>query len=206
MEYTVAHGFPTDHQTSAGTSLNLLVEGRDHPINPDRGTYLMTSFRTFYENFLGGESTWQELYVDARQYAKLTSDGRKKLAFWVFGDFVTGGHAPYLDLPATGMDTYGRTGRGYGEGRFRGERLLYGEVEYRASLMRSGLVGMVVFFNLTTLTNFETGERLFHSVAPGGGAGLRLLINKRSKTNLCFDVGFGTEGSRGVYLAVQEAF
>ena len=39
----------------------------------------------------------------------------------------------------------------------------------------------------------------------GGGAGLRLLINKRSKTNLCFDVGFGKQGSRGVYLAIQEA-
>jgi hypothetical protein len=79
---------------------------------------------------------------------------------------VTGGYAPYLDLPATGMDTCGRTGRGYGEGRFRGERLLYGEVEDRASLMRSGLVGMVAFFNLAKVTNFETGERLFDSVAP----------------------------------------
>ena len=47
---------------------------------------------------------------------------------------------------------------------------------------------MVAFLNLTTLTNLETGERLF-AVAPGAGAGLRLCINKRSKTNLCFDVG-----------------
>ena len=84
--------------------------------------------------------------------------------------------------------------------------MLYGEVEYRASLMRNGLLGMVVFLNVTTVTNLETGERLFHSMAAGGGAGLRLLINKRSRTNLCFDVGFGKEGSRGVYLAVQEAF
>jgi outer membrane protein assembly factor BamA len=206
MQYTQLHGFPVDKQTSAGTSVNLLIEGRDNPINPDRGTYLQASYRTFYADFLGGDSTWQQLYVDARRYAKLSDDGRKKLAFWAFGDFVTGGYAPYLDLPATGMDTYGRSGRGYGEGRFRGERLLYGEVEYRASLMRSGLVGMVAFFNLTTVTNLETGERLFHSWAPGGGAGLRLSINKRSKTNLCFDVGFGKEGSRGVYLAVQEAF
>jgi hypothetical protein len=84
--------------------------------------------------------------------------------------------------------------------------MLYGEIEYRALLMRNGLVGMVVFLNLTTITNLETGERLFHTVAPGAGAGLRLSINKRSKTNLCFDVGFGKGGSRGVYLAVQEAF
>jgi hypothetical protein len=42
--------------------------------------------------------------------------------------------------------------------------------------------------------------------ATGGDAGFRLLINKRSKSNLCFDVGFGKQGSRGVYLAIQEAF
>jgi len=37
-------------------------------------------------------------------------------------------------------------------------------------------------------------------------AGLRLSINKRSKTNLCFDVGFGKSGSKGIYLSIQEAF
>lgn len=39
-----------------------------------------------------------------------------------------------------------------------------------------------------------------------GGAGLRLLINKRSRTNLAFDIGFGEKGNKGVCLAVQEAF
>ena len=52
----------------------------------------------------------------------------------------------------------------------------------------------------------DTDERLFDSFATAGGAGVRLLINKRSKTNLCFDVGFGKQGSKGVYLAIQEAF
>jgi hypothetical protein len=33
-----------------------------------------------------------------------------------------------------------------------------------------------------------------------------VLLNKRSKTNLCFDVGVGRQGSRGIYLAVEEAF
>jgi hypothetical protein len=206
VKYTEEHGFPLSHQTSAGPSVNLLVDSRDSPINADRGWYANTSYRTFFKGFLNGDATWQELVVDVRTYAALAPKARKKLAFWVFGDFVTGGHAPYLDLPATAMDTYGRTGRGYGEGRFRGERMLYGEVEYRASLMRNGLLGMVAFLNVTTITNLETGERLFHTFAPGGGAGLRLLINKRSKTNLCFDVGFGKDGSRGVYLGVQEAF
>jgi len=38
-----------------------------------------------------------------------------------------------------------------------------------------------------------------------GGAGLRVLFNKRSKTNICMDFAWG-RGSRGLYFALQEAF
>ena len=68
------------------------------------------------------------------------------------------------------------------------------------------VLGMVAFVNATTISNLDQDERLFDSVAVGAGAGLRLSINKRSKTNLCFDVGFGKNGSKGVYLSIQEAF
>ena len=159
-----------------------------------------------FDGFLGGDSSWQKLNLDVRTYVNLSHDRRQKLAFWGFTDLVTGGVAPYFDLPATGLDTYGRSARGYAEGQFRGERLAYGEVEYRAALMKNGLLGMVAFLNTTTVTNLDGGEHLFDSFATGGGGGLRLLINKRSKTNLCFDVGFGKQGSKGIYLAIQEAF
>jgi len=36
--------------------------------------------------------------------------------------------------------------------------------------------------------------------------GFRLMLNKRSQTNLCLDIGFGKQGSNAVYFAVQEAF
>ena len=119
---------------------------------------------------------------------------------------MTDGVAPYLDLPSIGADTYGRTGRGYEEGRFRGERLLYGEVEYRATLTKNGLLGMVAFANTTTVSSLLEGQRIFDSFAPAGGVGLRVLFNKRAKTNLCVDYAFGEGGSRGLYLALQEAF
>jgi hypothetical protein len=125
---------------------------------------------------------------------------------WVYGDMVGSGTPPYFDLPAIGMDTYGRSGRGYNEGRFRGERLMYGELEYRAALTRNGLLGMVAFVNTVTLSNTQTDEKLFDSFAPAGGIGLRLLFNKRSRTNLCIDYGWGRQGSKGLYLALQEAF
>ena len=119
---------------------------------------------------------------------------------------MTSGTAPYFDVPATVMDTYGRSARGYQDGRYRGERLVYGEAEYRAPLMRNGLLGLVVFTTMTTVSNRETGEALFDSVAPSAGGGLRLLLNKRSRTNVCLDFAWGKDGASGVYLALQEAF
>ena len=206
VKYSQAHGLPLDSQTAAGTSLDLLWDNRDSFINADRGWLAKASYRTLFDGFLGGDSSWQKLTLDVRTYVNVSRDRRHKLAFWAFADLVVGGVAPFLDLPSTAGDTYGRSARGYAEGQFRGERLAYGEVEYRGTLMRNGLLGMVAFLNTTTMTNLDTDERLFHSFAPAGGAGLRLLINKRSKTNLCFDVGFGKQGSRGIYLAIQEAF
>ena len=206
VAYSEKNGLPLTSQTSAGTSINLIVDTRDNALNADRGWFGSVSYRTFFAGFLGGDSTWQQVTLDARTFKTLSSDGRHKLAFWLFGDFVASGVAPFLDLPATGMDSYGRSGRGYAEGRFRGERLLYGEFEYRHTLTKNGLLGMVAFLNTSTFTNTQSGERLFDHFASAGGVGLRLLVNKRSRTNLCLDIGWGEQGSRGFYLAIQEAF
>jgi hypothetical protein len=206
VTYSEAHGLPLHSQISAGTSVDLLWDNRDSFINADRGWLARASFRTLFDGFLGGDSSWQKLTLDLRTYVNLSRDRRHRVAFWGFADLVVGGVAPFFDLPATAGDPYGRSARGYAEGQFRGERLAYGEVEYRGTLTRNGLLGMVAFLNTTTVTNLDIDERLFDSFATGAGAGFRLLINKRSKTNLCLDFGFGKQGSRGVYLAVQEAF
>jgi hypothetical protein len=206
IEYSERNGFDLDSQASAGASLQALVDTRDSAINPSRGWYGEASYLMFFDGFLGGTSSWQQFSYDLRTYVRLGGDRRHKLAFWAFGDLVTGGVAPYLDLPGTGLDTYSRSGRGYPQGRFRGERMLYGEVEYRWTITGNGLFGMVFFANAETLSNEQSGEKLFDSVAPAAGFGFRLMLNKRSQTNLCLDIGFGQEGSRGVYFAVQEAF
>jgi outer membrane protein assembly factor BamA len=206
VEYSNANALPLERQTSAGPSVSLLVDTRDSVIDPRGGWYAAASYRGLINGFLGGSSGWQLLHLEGRSYKPLTPDNRQRLAFWLYGDYTFAGAPPYFDLPATAMDPFGRSGRGYGEGRFRGERLMYGEVEYRSTLMKNGLLGMVAFLNATTVTNLQADEHLFDNGAPGAGAGLRLLLNKRSRTNLCFDVGFGKGGSHGIYLNVQEAF
>jgi Omp85 superfamily domain len=206
VAYSKEYGFRIDSQTSAGISLHALVDSRDGAINPSRGWYASTSYLMSFQDFLGGTSNWQQFSYDLRGYARLTHDARQKLAFWTFGDLVTGGVAPYLDLPSTGGDTYSRSGRGYPQGRFRGERMLYAEAEYRATLTKNGLFGMVAFLNTETLSNDLEKQKLFDSFATGAGFGFRFMLNRRSNTNLCFDVGWGKQGSHAVYFAVQEAF
>ena len=205
-QYSVANGLPLDGQSSAGPSVEILWDSRDSFINPSRGWLARVNYRTLVDGFLGGDSSWEKVNLDLRAYAPLTPDRRYKLAVWAFADLVVDGVAPYFDLPSTAGDWYGRSGRGYAEGHFRGEKLAFVELEYRAPLMRNDLLGMTAFVNTTTISNRQGGEQLFDNFAPGGGAGLRLLLNKRSRTNLVFDVGFGENGNKGVYLTVQEAF
>ena len=91
ITYSEQHGFDLDSQTSAGFSLHTLLDSRDGAINPSRGWYANASYLMLIDDFLGGDSTWQQFSYDLRTYARLSRDGRHKLAFWTFGDLVTGG-------------------------------------------------------------------------------------------------------------------
>ena len=84
--------------------------------------------------------------------------------------------------------------------------MMYAEAEYRWTITKNGLFGMVAFVNTETLSNEQIDEKLFDSFATGAGIGFRFMLNKLSKTNLCFDIGRGKEGSKAVYFGVQEAF
>jgi len=116
--YSRRHGFASDAQRSTGTNLGLLVDTRDNAINAERGWLASAAYHTFFKG-LGGDATWQELSIDVRTFRPLTRTGSHRLAFWFLSDLVTGGVAPYLDLPTIGGDI--RSGRGYAEGRYRGD-------------------------------------------------------------------------------------
>ena len=206
LAYSEQHGLPTTSQQSAGFSVNMSLNHRDDEISARRGWIVSSQYRWSFDGLLGGDSSWQEFSADARAYVPFDAPGRYRIAFWGYTSLVTSGIAPYFDVPATVMDTYGRSARGYQDGRYRGEKLVYGEAEYRGPLMSNGLLGMVAFATMTTVSNSQTGEALFDSLAPTVGGGLRLLLSKRSRTNLCFDLAWGKDGAKGVYLAIQDAF
>ena len=204
--YSLAHGFNLDRQTSSGGAVSLQLDTRDNQNDAVRGWLIAADLRQYVDGFAGGDSRWQEAFGEIRTYRALTASKRHKLAFWTYGDFVTKGVAPYLSLPMSGGDLNENSNRGYAQGRFRGEQMVYGEIEYRGLVTRNGLIGVVSFVNVATLSNKATGEQLFHSAAVGGGAGLRVLFSKRSRANICLDYGVGRNGSHGVYFGINDAF
>lgn len=206
VDYARTTGLPLRTQTAAGPSVELIWDSRDNVIDPNDGWMARANYRVLVDGLLGGDSGWEKLNLDFRAYRALSLDGHHKLAVWGYGDLVVDGTAPYFQLPSTGSDAYGRSGRGYAEGHFRGEHLAFLELEYRGQLTDNGLLGMVAFANVTSVASRQAEQELFDRWAPGVGVGLRLKVNKHSSTNLAFDIGFGERGNRGVYLGVQEAF
>jgi hypothetical protein len=131
-------------------------------------------------------------------------DERHILAFWNYEYLTLSGNLPYQVLPSTGWDTYGNTGRGYIQSRFRGTNMLYMESEYRFPLSRNGLFGGVVFANVQSFT--EPTSNRFEVALRGGGIGFRLKLNKHSDTNVAIDYAWGVNHSRGFFVNLGEVF
>jgi hypothetical protein len=191
------------HTISSGITLNGLVDSRDNSINPSRGIYAGVQYRD-NKAFLGSTRNWQSLTLDVRKYYNLPAESENVLALWSYDWLVLGGKPPYLDLPSNTWDTFSGTGRGYIQGRFRGAQMVYAESEYRFKISSNGLFGGVVFVNAQSFSA-APGTQL-QGIQPAFGPGLRLKLNKVSKTNIAIDYGIGREGSRGVFINVGEIF
>jgi outer membrane protein assembly factor BamA len=203
--YSKSYGFDTAHYSANGLSLHLMHDTRDNPIDPYSGNYFNMAFR-YNAIAFGSTQPSSMLYYEYRTYFGVKkSVPRDVLAFWFWGVSVTSGHMPYLELPAITWDTYNRSGRGYIQGRFRGNNMVYGETEYRFRLTKNDLFGGVVFLNCTTASNPLSGQQVFDALAPGYGFGLRILMNKNDRTNICIDYGRG-DGFSGIYFNIREAF
>lgn len=193
----------TPKSVSSGFTLNFLYDNRRNSINPKNGFYLNTVYRQ-NERFLGSDENWKSLILDVRKYFTLPGKAKNVLAFWSYNNFTLDGKPPYLDLPATGLDEYGNTGRGYIQGRYRGRNMKDLESEFRFRVTKNGLLGGAVFVNAQNFGNRP--ESFFVNVIPGGGVGLRIKVHKHTDTNLCIDYGFGTDGSNGLFLNLNEVF
>jgi outer membrane protein assembly factor BamA len=196
------YGYNTTEKAS-GLSFIAKYDSRRNPINPQKGIYANILFQPKF-TFMGSDADWQSLLLEFRTYIPFPSGSRNILAFWSYNWFTLGGTPPYLLLPSTAWDEFSNTGRGYIQGRFRSLNMIDQEAEYRFVVSRNGLFGGVVFVNAETFSDIVTGK--YEVISPGAGLGIRIMLNKFSRTNLALDYAWGTQGSRGFFVNLGEVF
>ncbi|WP_028296645.1 BamA/TamA family outer membrane protein [Olivibacter sitiensis] len=205
FSYSNYEGISPNRYVSNGILLDVQYVDRDHPNSARRGIYADIGIRA-NQRWMGSTRTAYQATVDFRKYWSLSK--RKPdhvLAFWHWSSYLLSGTLPYFDLPGTASDFYSRTGRGYTFGRFRGPQFFYLETEYRFPITKNKFLGGVVFANMQSASNVY-GTKLFDYWEPAGGAGLRVLFNKHTRTYLCLDYAVGKYGARGFFLGLNEAF
>jgi hypothetical protein len=204
--YCTLHGFDPKEYKTANLSVNVVYDSRDNLINPYKGIYAKFNYH-FDQKWLGSDAHGSQLWTEFRTYINLEKKfPRHLIAFWYYGAFQITGHVPYFELWATGFDQMNSSGRGYIQGRWRGENLVYGEVEYRFPITRcSQALGGVLFVNASTASSKDQGIPLFGYIRPAGGFGLRIAVDKINRTNILVDFTWG-EQSNGIYFGAQEVF
>jgi len=207
-QYSLRNRFNLDQYTLSGVSVNFVFDSRDNQINPYKGYYVHAQHK-FHSAGFGSTQDSEMAWIEARAYKPLSKEKpRHLIAAWVFGNFVTSGSVPYLALPGANYDMRNRSARAYVQGRFRGEDMVYGELEYRFPISPcSGVLGGVLFVNGITTSNRDPVARVytFDYTKAGYGFGLRIAADKLSRTNIAIDVGFG-EKSMGIYFGAAEVF
>lgn len=203
--YSIKYDYNPKMNNNNGLMVNLQYMNRDNPNSAYKGIYTDVVLRA-NQTWLGSSQEGFQLLTDFRKYWQLSQRRPNHvLAFWYYGSFNVGGDLGYLDLPGTGKDPYARSGRGYTNGYFKGKSYAYGELEYRFPILRNQFLSGVVFANIQTIDD-RIGSQLFKQWQPAGGAGLRVLFNKVTRTNLCIDYAFGKFGQKGLFLGLNEAF
>lgn len=203
--YNNKYGFPQDRYSANGMLFNLQYITRDNPNRPYKGIYTDAGIR-INQTWLGSTKNAIQLTTDFRKYFSLSAQSPELvLAFWNWGNYLLSGAVPYIELPGTARDGSFRSGRGYTAQYFKGTQFNDTELELRFPILKNKFLSGVVFGNLQS-GNDDHGTALFQTFRKGYGAGLRILFNKATRTNLALDYAFGEFGKKGFFLNLNETF
>ena len=203
--YGLRNDFDSTNYSANGLLLALQYNTREHPLRSYGGVYADFNIR-FNQKWMGSTKNAIQFIYDLRKYISLSKKNPEHVfALWHWASYTLSGTVPYLELPATAYDTYGRSGRAYTMGRFKGPSYACFEAEYRFPITRNKLVSGVAFMNLQTASD-DLEKKLFQYWEPGGGGGLRILFNKQSRSTICMDYARGKYGANGFFFGLNEVF
>ena len=205
QRYSLRNGFDPKKYSANGLLLAMQYNTREHPIRSYGGVYADLSLR-FNQRWLGSTKNAVQLIYDLRKYFSLSKKNPEHvLAFWHWASYKLSGTVPYLEMPATAFDTYARSGRAYTLSRFKGPSYACFEGEYRFPITRNKLISGVAFMNTQTASD-DLGKNVFQFWETAGGGGLRILLQKQSRSTICIDYAKGKYGSSGFFCGLNEVF
>ena len=203
--YSKKYGYNENEYFVNGLSLNLLYDSRDNQINTNNGMFANINYR-FNPAFNENQHASNVLFMEYRYFVPLSKLNKQHVfSVWATGQFVTAGNVPYLNLPSIGWDQRSRSGKGYVQGLFRGQKMIYFETEYRFPIKCNNLISGTVFGNMTSASDKDRDIRLLQHIQPAVGVGLRILIDKATRTNLVMNYAWGRH-SKAFYLNAGESF
>ncbi len=203
--YSQKYGYEENQYFVNGLSINFLYDSRDNQINTHRGMYANINYR-FSPALVSSQHASNMLFMEYRYFLPLSKKNPEHIfCLWTTAQILTAGKVPYLNLPSIGWDQRSRSGKGYTQGLFRGQKLLYLETEYRFPLSCNQLISGTLFANFTSASDKDREIKLLQYVQPAAGVGLRILIDKATRTNLVFNYAVGRH-SKAFYLNAGESF
>ncbi len=185
----------SDKAIISGIGAIFNLDSRDNTSSPNSGHFLQLNAR-FSSELFGATTGFNKYIFDLRTYRPL---GKKSIvAIQLYSETTFG------EIPFQGQSWYGggERARGYFRGRFIDNNLYVLQAEYRWRFMpRWVLAGFVLVGEVADLP-----RNFFADLKPSFGGGVRFQITKSQQTLLRLDVGFGKDGSGGIYFGVDEAF
>ena len=186
----------TETNRIVGIGPNILLDYRNDPFSPTRGWYTHVYYRRHFSG-LGSTFNYGEQFLDFRKYFPLNAGSL--VAVQAMGQF-TKGEVPFHDLPRLGGSNIMR---GYLQGRFRDRQLWSAQTEYRRNLGRFLVAAAFVSAGgvAPAIKDFSAATTRY-----GGGAGLRILINRKMNLYTRLDFAVTSDRTTGFYFRIFDAF
>jgi hypothetical protein len=171
---------PDNQGLQSGLGFSLSRDSRDNRFNAYKGSYIFVEYMA-YADWFGSDFNYESIILDVRKYLKPLK--------WliVAGQFYAvskKGDVPIQSLALMGGD---KRMRGIYLGRYRDKTMMEGQLELRFPLF--WIVGGAVFGGIG-----EVAPDFFSYTIRGlkytFGMGLRMMVNKDTRTNMRFDLGF----------------
>jgi outer membrane protein assembly factor BamA len=195
LQDTSGYASGTEGGIAAGIGTTFLIDSRDNVFYPTSNGYYKLQLY-FFGNFLGGKYDYNKFVLDLRQYWEPWESNI--LAFQLYFEGAKG-EVPFFNLPALGGSN---RMRGYFYGRYRDDRYLTIQAEYRIIVWWR--LGIVAFYGIGDVGPDFASFKLL-DFKSSYGFGLRFVFDEEEKINIRMDVGFGKETS-GIYFGLEEAF